>query len=356
MTSVIGTISGTSADGIDLAELETDGRTVVRFGPSATLPYSYETRAAVLSAIETGPSDRSSWPEVSRLVTRDHAAAIRQFVDAHDLEPELAVFHGQTVWHDPKAGETVQLGRSQDLADTLGIDVVGDLRLADMLEGGEGAPLVPVYHQALANELPQPLCFLNIGGVSNLTYIDGSSVLAFDIGPGNALLDDWVRSHQAGDFDPSGQISAKGSTDADWVSAALANPFFARPGPKSLDRNSFSNTKLNPGTALEDGAATLVEFTAAAIAQSETFCPAPPVAWLVCGGGRHNETLMKVLAEKMQGSVVPVEQHGFDGDALEAQAMAFLGARLLAGLPTSYPETTGAQRPVVGGRLFTARR
>ncbi len=354
MWSVVGTISGTSADGIDLAEIETDGRSVARFGASATADYAYETRAAVLEAIARGPGDRSDWPEIARLVTRDHADAIRAFIAEHGLGVDLVVFHGQTVWHDPKQGETVQLGDPQGLADVLGIPVVGDLRLADMAAGGEGAPLVPVYHQALSLGLPQPLCFLNIGGVSNLTYVDGSTLIAFDIGPGNALLDDWIRRHQAGDHDRNGEISGKGKVDQSWLEKALSHPFFDRTGPKSLDRNAFA-LDLDPQTSLQDGAATLAAFTAEAVARSVALLPSDPKLWIVCGGGRLNPTLMRELDERLAGEVVPSDRFDIDGDALEAQAMAFLGARLKAGLPTSYPETTGAREPVVGGRLFAPK-
>ena len=352
MWSVVGTISGTSADGIDLAEIQTDGRSVARFGPSETVPYAYETRAAILDAIARGAVDRAAWPEIAALVTRDHEEAIREFVSKHGLSPDMVVFHGQTVWHDPKNGETMQLGNPQALANGLGVPVVGDVRLADIAAGGEGAPLVPVYHQALSLDLPQPLCFLNIGGVSNLTYVDGSMLLAFDIGPGNALLDDWIRRHQAGDCDLGGKISAKGKVEAAWLQKALNHPFFRRTGPKSLDRNAFA-LDLDEQTTLEDGAATLVAFTAEVIARSVSLLPSEPKLWIVCGGGRLNPALMQALADRLAGEVLPSDDFGIDGDALEAQAMAFLGARLKAGLPTSYPETTGAREPVVGGKLYT---
>lgn len=352
MVTVIGTMSGTSADGIDLAEIETDGRTVARFGAAAMFPYQQETRTAVLDAVARGAGDRTGWPQIAQLVTRDHAEALERYMAEQGLAPDLVVFHGQTVWHDPGRGETVQLGDPQGLADRLGVPVVGDVRLADMAAGGQGAPLVPVYHQALAWDLPQPLCFLNIGGVSNLTYVDGDTLLAFDIGPGNALIDDWVRAHGAGDFDADGAIAARGKADEEVLEKALTHPFFAAPGPKSLDRNAFASVKLREGTSLEDGAATLLAFTVGAIARAEALCPKPPVVWLVCGGGRRNGALMTALDEALSGRVEPVDLHGLDGDGLEAQAMAFLGARLLEGLPTSFPATTGATHPVVGGRLY----
>jgi len=353
--SIVGTISGTSADGIDLAGIETDGETVSRFGPAETASYRAEVRQQVLQAAAAKGTGRDDWPGIAAAVTQDHAAAIRALLEAHSLRPDAVVFHGQTVWHDPGAGETVQLGDPQALADDLGLPVIGDVRLADMAQGGEGAPLVPVYHRALAKtqvgEDREPLCFLNIGGVSNLTYIDGDRLMAFDIGPGNALLDDWVRRHGAGDFDEAGSISAKGQVDEARLTRALAHPFLSEPGPKSLDRYSFSGDFVE-GLSLEDGAATLLAFTAEAIAKAELLVPKRPGLWLVCGGGRHNPVLMKALDERLGGDVVSADTFDINGDVLEAQAMAFLGARLLAGLPTTYPETTGVGLPVSGGKLY----
>ncbi|WP_428669696.1 anhydro-N-acetylmuramic acid kinase [Roseibium sp.] len=356
--SIVGTISGTSADGIDLAEIETDGVRVSRFGPSETCPYRPETRRLVLETAAKKGTDREDWPEIAAAVTQDHATSIQSFLEKHNLKPDAVVFHGQTVWHDPRAGETVQLGDPQALADALNLAVIGDVRLTDMKAGGEGAPLVPVYHQALAKTLVgaarEPLCFLNIGGVSNLTYIDGDRLLAFDIGPGNAFLDDWVRRHGAGDYDAGGAISAKGQVDERRLKQALSHPFLSEPGPKSLDRYSFSGDFVE-GQSLEDGAATLLAFTAEAIAMAEALLPARPKLWLVCGGGRHNPVLMVALQKRLAGQVLPADDFRIDGDALEAQAMAFLGARLKAGLPTTFPETTGAREPVIGGKVYLPR-
>lgn len=353
--SIVGTISGTSADGIDLAEIETDGLTVSRFGPSETVSYRAETRRNVLEAAGLKGENRENWPQVAQDVTADHVEAIRAFLARHDLAPDAVVFHGQTVWHDPKAGETVQLGDPQALADGLNLPVIGDVRLADMEAGGEGAPLVPVYHRALAKTLVgaerEPLCFLNIGGVSNLTFISGDHLLAFDIGPGNALLDDWVRRHGAGDYDAGGAVSAKGRADELKLTEALSHPFLSEPGPKSLDRYSFSGGFVD-GMSLEDGAATLLAFTAEAIARAEALLPGRPRLWLVCGGGRRNPVLMQFLRDRLSGEVVSADEFRIDGDALEAQAMAFLGARLKAGLPTTFPETTGTARPVSGGKVY----
>lgn len=353
--SIVGTISGTSADGIDLAEIETDGLAVTRFGPVATTPYRPDTRRKVLEAAGRKGKNRDNWMEIAEEVTADHANAVRGFLKEHGLAPDAIVFHGQTVWHDPVKGETIQLGDPQALANELGLPVIGDVRLADMKAGGEGAPLVPIYHQALARTLVgtnrEPLCFLNIGGVSNLTFINGDHLLAFDIGPGNALLDDWIRAHGAGDYDAGGEISAKGQADEARLADALKHPFLLEPGPKSLDRYSFSGDFVD-GLSLEDGAATLLTFTAEVIAKAETLLPLKPGLWLVCGGGRRNPVLMQSLKDRLSGEVVSADDYKIDGDALEAQAMAFLGARLKAGLPTTFPETTGAIEPVVGGKMF----
>ncbi|MTI44488.1 anhydro-N-acetylmuramic acid kinase [Roseibium hamelinense] len=357
--SAIGTISGTSADGIDIAEIGTDAETVKRFGPAGTSPYATKTRDAVLQAIARGPSDRSDWPLISQAVTEDHAHAIGVFLRQHKLAPHFIVFHGQTVWHDPDKGQTVQLGDPKKLASMLSLPVISDVRQADLRAGGQGAPVVPVYHRALLKsvDLPggytadRPMCFLNIGGVSNLTFLSGDKILSFDIGPGNALLDDWLRQKGVASFDEDGQWSARGDVHDDRVRAALGHPFFELPGPKSLDRNAFS-LELVRGLSVEDGASTLAAITTASIAASVALLPEPPVLWVVCGGGRKNKTIMAGLRKALGVDVIDADDCKIDGDAIEAQAMAFLGARNRAGLPTTYPETTGAHGPVVGGEIY----
>lgn len=352
--TVLGTISGTSADGIDLAEIETNGERLQATGLARTLAYRPQTRAAILASIAAGPADRSGWPALAAAITEDHAAAITAFRAETGTRPDLVVFHGQTIWHDPSAGETVQLGDPQQLADALRLPVIGDLRQADVAAGGQGAPLVPVFHKALAGKLRQPMCFLNIGGVSNLTYIDGEDLLAFDVGPGNALLDDFIRRSGVDDFDRDGRWSSGGHVDVARLVVALTHPYFAQPAPKSLDRNAFS-LKWVEGMSLPDGAATLAAITAEAVARAVALLPREPRLWVVCGGGRRNPTIRAELAQRVAGKVEDADAHGIDGDALEAQAMAFLGARFMAGLPTSYPATTGAREPVIGGRLYRPR-
>jgi anhydro-N-acetylmuramic acid kinase len=355
MIRALGTISGTSVDGIDLAVIETDGERLGAFGPTATLPYRPETRAAVLALVDAGgaaPPD--TYAALGALVTEDHAEAIEHFLVTHGLAPGdlgLVAFHGQTVLHRPERRLTVQLGRPQALADRLGVPVVGDLRQADIAAGGQGAPIVPAFHAALARDLAQPVCFLNVGGVANLTWIDGARLIAFDVGPGNAPLDDWLRRHTGAAFDRDGEVASTGHPDYARIGRALAHPFFAAPWPKSLDRNAFPRD-LADGLSLADGAATLVAFAAAAVARAVELLPAPPRRWLVCGGGRRNPALMAALLRSLAAPVEPVETLGLDGDALEAQAMAFLGVRALRGLPLTFPSTTGAPRPLPGGIVY----
>jgi anhydro-N-acetylmuramic acid kinase len=273
---------------------------------------------------------------------------------------DIIGFHGHTILHEPHKRRTWQLGDGARLARATGIDVVCDFRAADVAAGGEGAPLVPIVHAALAHELDKPLAVLNVGGVANVTWIgperaDGTpALLAFDVGPGNALSDDWAMRHTGKPIDADGALAKAGRAHDGVVATYLSHPFFAAPPPKSLDRDAFS---LDPVAALspEDGAATLVAFTAEAVARAMSGFPAPPRRWLVTGGGRLNPALMAVFARRLGAPVEPVEAVGWNGDALEAQAFAVLAVRSLRGLPFSYPETTRAPRPMTGGRLFRAR-
>ncbi len=262
-------------------------------------------------------------------------------------------FHGHTLVHRPERHFTRQLGDGDRLAHALGVDTVYDFRSNDVAAGGEGAPFAPVYHRALARGTAQPAVFVNIGGVSNVTYVDGDEMLAFDTGPGNALVDDWVHAYTGARYDANGALAARGHVHEAVLQQLLDNPYFARKPPKSLDRLDFSAAPVE-GLSLEDGAATLTAFTAHAIARGAGHFPRPPAQWLVTGGGRHNRTLMQMLADCLAAPVQPVEAIGADGDGLEAQAFAFMAVRTLLGLPISFPETTGVPAPMVGGRLVRA--
>ena len=355
-------MSGTSLDGIDVALVRTDGEAVVERGPSRTCAYSAEQQAQLRAALAEakGMTERTARPgalaAVEAALTAWHAEAVEAFLLDNGLKSadiDVAGFHGQTVLHRPERRLTVQLGDGPLLARRLGIKVVHDMRAADVAAGGEGAPREPVYHRALAVAMKErPLCFLNIGGVANATWVgrDGG-LMAFDTGPGNALINDWCERHTAKPYDADGALAASGRLDVDVHMKLARHPYFERPIPKSLDRNSFDASCLE-GLSAADGAATLTHFTATSIARSGPRFPETPALWVVCGGGRHNPTLMREirrLLEPLGQQVVTAEAAGFDGDAMEAEAWAYLAVRSLSGLPLTFPGTTGVAQAMTGG-------
>ncbi|CCG40613.1 anhydro-N-acetylmuramic acid kinase [Magnetospirillum molischianum] len=351
----LGLMSGTSLDGIDAALIETDGETVTRFGPALTVAYPDPLRAALrAAAVEGGSADAAE-----QAMTRLHAEAVTQLLAQAELPAEavgVIGFHGHTLSHRPDQGHTRQIGDGAWLATATGIRVVNDFRSADVAAGGQGAPLVPVFHRALAAGLDTPLAVLNLGGVGNVTWIGADGAMsAFDTGPGNALIDDWAETHTGTPIDRDGALATAGRVDLDRVGVFLSDPWFDEPPPKSLDRDDFARlaAKLTRGLSPADGAATLTAFTAAAAAAAAIHLPVPPRQWLITGGGRHNPVLMMALRQVLDAEVRPVEAVGWNGDALEAQAFGFLAVRVLAGLPTTFPSTTGTPEPLSGGRIFT---
>ncbi|MGF1657867.1 MAG: anhydro-N-acetylmuramic acid kinase [Rubrimonas sp.] len=368
----LGLMSGTSMDGVDAAFLLGDGETVTAFGPSGFFPYDRrELRALMLGAqaAQGAPTaqlrDALRWPLAVRAAaataTEAHARAVERLLAAHPAQPRPALigFHGQTLVHRPAEGFTLQVGAPARLAARLGAATMGDFRAADMAAGGQGAPLVPVFHQALARRLglSEAVAVLNIGGVANVTYVDlaNGALLAFDTGPGNALLNDWMAASRGAAFDEGGTAALAGRADAALVARWLADPFFAAPPPKSLDRDRFKRALDDcAGLSVEDGAATLALYTVESVAAALRLMPSPPARWLVCGGGRRNAALMQGLRRRINAPVAPVEDVGLDGDMLEAQAFAHLAIRGARGLPTTFPATTGCSAPTVGGRLHGA--
>ncbi len=351
MLRVIGLMSGTSLDGVDAAWLETDGERIGAFGPRLTIPYGASLRRALRDILDRArdlPADDPALLAVTRRLTEVHAEAVRALNAPYDL----IGFHGQTILHEPKRGRTWQIGDAGWLAETLVAPVAHDFRSADVAAGGEGAPLVPLFHAGLAADLPKPLAILNIGGVANVTVLgaDGS-VAACDTGPGNALIDDWVFRHTGKAIDAGGELARAGKADEAVLQRWLSHSYFEREMPKSLDRLSF-HAFLDDifGMSAEDGAATLAAFTARSVAA--TRLPERPLQWLVTGGGRHNQAIMGALQEALKAPVKPVESMGWDGDFLEAQCFAFLAMRVKRGLPLSLPQTTGVPKPMQGGLIL----
>jgi anhydro-N-acetylmuramic acid kinase len=358
----IGLMSGTSLDGVDVALLETDGECVERLGPTGYRPYSDEERAFLAAALEDaagmeGRQDRRGrLAQAEELITRAHAEAVEAFLSHNGLtaaEIDVIGFHGQTVLHRPEQGLTVQLGDGAALARRIGAPVVYDLRAADVAAGGQGAPLVPVFHRALidAAGIEPPVAVLNIGGVANVTLVGrDESLTAFDTGPGNALLDDWMRERTGVPFDDGGRMAAKGRPDEPLLAWLLTHPYFVRRPPKSLDRNWFSH-RIVGHLSTEDGAATLAAFTARAIARAVDFSAEPPKRWIVAGGGAQNGEILRLLRDQLGVEITPADEIGWSAAFLEAQAFAYLAARSLKGLPLTFPSTTGVPQAATGGVL-----
>ena len=364
----IGLMSGTSMDGIDVALIETDGEDVTGFGPSALHFYQDDEVALLRRAMEAAPALRAREErpgviaEAEAMTTLLHASAVNTFVTVNGIDPksvDVIGFHGQTVLHRPNVKLTVQIGLGAALARATGIPVVFDFRAADVAAGGQGAPLVPVFHRALAGRIdrPHPIAVLNLGGVANITYIDGDGdPVACDTGPANALIDDFFRERTGAPRDEDGASAAAGRVDLAAVQKLLAHPFFAQACPKSLDRNDFRDwIALHAGLgekSLQDGAATLTMLTAASVARIVAVLPRAPKSWIVAGGGASNPTLVRMLAEQLRPATVETaNQVGWSANALEAQAFAFLAVRSLKGLPLTFPTTTGVPRPMGGGVL-----
>lgn len=356
----LGLMSGTSLDGIDAALIETDGANITDFGPSLSLPYSDAFRSRLKAAVEeAGLSDKPVSDDVLvKGLTDLHAEAVQNLIGQQTEEskwkkPSIVGFHGHTTLHRPLRGYTQQIGDSRRLSDALGLRVVSDFRRQDVEAGGEGAPLVPIFHYALSQQCELPTCFVNVGGIANITWIGSEledELIAFDTGTGNGLLDAWIEQKTGDRFDDCGRIAAQGRADPNVLRALMSNPYFDEPFPKSLDRSDFNLDVLN-GHSVEDGAATLVAFTVNAIVRALNLCPSRPKNLYVTGGGRHNKTIMSELEKVTDFPVYAVEREGWAGDFIEAQAFAFLAVRSYQGLPITFPKTTGCKRPMTGGKL-----
>lgn len=357
--TAIGLMSGTSMDGIDIALIESDGKTVSKRGAYATYPYAESLRKRLSSIIGKKPDGSDEIALIARDVTDAHAEAVEDFLGRTGIDRasvDLVGFHGQTVFHDPENGLTCQLGDGARLSQALGISVVSDFRSADVAAGGQGAPLAPLYHAALAAPIEPPLGVLNLGGVGNLTWISADGgIIAFDTGPANALVDDWMARLTGAAMDEDGKAARQGGINEPALAALLDNPYFSAAYPKSLDRDHFDSSPVD-GLSLEDGAATLIAFSAEAVGRAQSLLPSPPTRWLVTGGGRHNPVMMAALRRVLDRPVEPVEAVGWSGDAMEAQAFAYLAVRSLYGLPLSLPSTTGVSAPMPGGVVHLINR
>jgi anhydro-N-acetylmuramic acid kinase len=361
LITAIGVISGTSMDGIDVAVISSDGEDIVEPGPGATFSYPSETRETLRKVVADAQAARGDLEDLERAVTDAHVAAVQAFMTEYGLDRAsvaLVGFHGQTILHRPRERFTRQLMDGARAAQALGIDVVNDFRSADVAAGGEGAPLAPLYHAAIAAAAQRPLMILNWGGVGNVTYLGAKGeVVAFDTGPANALLDDFVMRRRGLTHDVDGKMAESGRADEAILEGLMRDPYFEQKPPKSLDRNHFHEIASAVETLGDaDGAATLAAFTVEATAAAARFFSPKPSRWLVTGGGRRNKALMNALGRRLATPVEAIEAVGYDGDALEAQCFAYLAIRSRRRLPLSLPTTTGVPQPMTGGEFWPSRR
>lgn len=351
-----GAMTGTSLDGVDWASILTDGERVYEFGPSGYRPYADDEREVLRAALGTWPDAQSNIQKLA------HDVMMNAHIEAlSDAPGEVIGFHGQTLNHDPASWRTFQLGDGQELANALGKTVVWDFRSADVAAGGQGAPLAPFYHHALAGyaALEDRCFFLNLGGVGNITYMSDvyeapdapKNLIAFDTGPANAPINDLMKMHFGSEFDRDGVVAAQGTVHMDKVNQFLDHPYFLKPPPKSLDRDEFSElfdllNELSP----EDAVATATQIAISSVLKSIKLIPVAPQSVVVCGGGRLNKTIMQHL-EQTSYHFATAEAFGLNGDMLEAQAFGYLAVRSIKGMTISAPGTTGVPEPMTGGRI-----
>ena len=364
----VGLMTGTVLDGyIDVALLQTDGESITRFGDYTLAPYPQSIRSLLEETLRQalawqfeGP-DPAIFAEAEEAITRAQSQAVADLVASAGLKPTdigIVGFHGQSVLHRApqpgRIGTTRQLGNGQLMQDLLGVRVAYDFRSADMRAGGQGAPLAALYHQALLRRLgfvDGRTAVLNLGGVANITWWDGAEqLIAFDVGPANAPINDFIRGLGLGEMDRDGTLALRGTVDEPRLERLLTHPYLSKPFPKSLDRFDFS-ASMADGLGPEDGAATLTAFTTSAVGKALDLLPRRPERLVVCGGGRHNPAIMAMLKTRAGVEAISADTLGLRGDAIEAECFAFLAVRVLRDLPISFPTTTGAPHPLTGGRL-----
>lgn len=350
----LGLMSGTSVDGIDAAIIQTDGTDKIKILSHTNAPYPSDLRDKIKSVL--GRQDYNDQVlNIEKEMTLEHEKIVRKITDQSGIKPDIIGFHGQTLFHDPDNHTTFQIGDGKLLAEQTGIKVVNNFRQADMKAGGQGAPFLPLYHQALIRNAHAdlPAAIVNLGGVGNITWIGAEKdhLLAFDTGPANALIDDWVNLKAGLDFDKDGKMAAKGQADLSRVLQWLEDPFFHKSPPKSLDRDHWTGCDVSD-LGPEDGAATLTEFSVRAIEKAAAHFPHPPQHWYISGGGGRNKYMMKRLKTLLRpGHVHKIDDLGWNGDFIEAEGFAYLAVRAHCGLPLTLPATTGCDYPLSGGEI-----
>ena len=349
-------MTGTSMDGIDISLVKTNGINLKRLDKNFYYKYSSETKKFLEDILKRDINiNLKKKSFLDEFITKEHYLALKDLDIVQNCD--LIGFHGQTIYHNPKKKISVQLGNPEQLAKLLKKDIIFNYRSEDIISGGQGAPLAPIYHKFIIEKvkLEPPSCILNIGGVSNLTYWDGYQLIGFDTGPGNALMDDYMSNIFNKNFDRDGTIAAKGTPVEAEIKKFLQHDFFKTYPPKSIDRNKFSfqyNELINKKYSVYNIMATLAEFTIETITRSFQLLPKKIKSLLITGGGCRNVHLMNRLRDKLQLRIYNEKQLRIDFDYIEAELIAYLSARSIYKLPFTFPSTTGVSKPLSGGKLF----
>ncbi len=353
---VLGMTSGSSLDGINAAIITTDGVDIFEFGKTFDIPYDDNLREALrhMQKNYVAMNDDEK-VRIEKSLTDFHIGAAREIMADYE-GIELIGFGGHVICHKPAEHILYQIGDNQRIADELGVKVVGKFRNADILAGGQGAPLSAIYHAALAQKMEKPLVFVDIGGLSSITFIgQNGELIAFDAGPGNAAINEWVNRHGAMHMDYNGKLAIMGQINENVLNSMMKHKFLALYPPKAADNHTFKD-KLEhlEGLTLEDGAATATAFVVEAILKAiDNFVPITPKKLIVCGGGAKNPTMLRFLRQRAKGfEIESAQECGFDPMGIEAQAFAFLAMRRIQQMPISFPFTTGAMSEVIGGEIF----
>ena len=355
----IGLMSGTSIDAIDGTIIKTNGITSENLGINISIEYPKETKELLISAIKNPIlflKDTYLLNKIIKDITLNHKKLIDKIILRSNISPDIIGFHGQTIYHNANKKISIQLGDAPLLSNLLKIKVISNFRDNDIKNGGQGAPIAPIYHKSLIikHKFELPCCFLNIGGVANISFWDGKELIGFDTGPGNGLIDAYTQARLGLNFDKDGSFAYAGNTNMSLVTSIMKNKFFYNSGPKSLDKFSFSSILNIPEfVSLEtnDAISTLTEITIISIIKAIFLLPSMPKRIIIVGGGKNNLYILNNLKNRLNCKVQTAEEIKLNGQFIEAELIAYLAARRIKKLPITFPSTTGIPNPLIGGKI-----
>ncbi len=353
--NIIGLMSGTSLDGINASFVSTNGYQLQRYNINHMTKYKKETYNLLQKTIKE-KSFEKNLDELNYLVTIDHLGCLKKILKLISLNVDMIGFHGQTIFHSPKQ-KSIQLGNPQLLADMTSIDVAFNFRNNDIINGGQGAPIAPIYHKLIVEQLmfDLPSCVVNIGGISNISFIDKNTLIGFDTGTGNCLLDKYMQEKLDLPYDNKGLLGLEGISNQEFINFVLKDNFFKKKYPKSLDKLAFDKyyeILIKKNYSHKDNMSTLSYITAESIIKGIETLPKLPKKVLIIGGGMHNRAIIKLLKQKYPEKIITGNEVNVNGEMIEAELMGFLAARSLYNLPITFPLTTGVKKGISGGKIY----